>query len=553
MRLPETRKSRLWLSSTAGVALVVAAVVLLNVAGQYVYGRLDLSAGRLYSLSPASRRILRALPDPVLVKVYHSRELPPQIAVSYRYLRDLLEEYRSGSDGKVRPRFVAVGSDMKEQRAAVEDGVTPVQFDILSQEKYEAREGFLGVVLQYENKKSVIPYLQGTDGLEYELTSRIKTLSETRRPVLGFATGAFRPAVNAEGLSQDVRARLAQRYDLRDVDLDALGAGGGVPKDVDALLLVGPRAPTTQKEQWALDQFLLRGGALGVALDTKRVNLGSFVATALNTGLRPFLAAHGMTVEPTLVLDAQSQPVQVSMRRGMFMVSNIVQYPPMVLSNALDADDPITKGLRALLLPFVSPVVPSTGPAFGTVAVLARSSRYSWAPPPAQASFLQLNPYALPKPQSSDLKGPFPLAATRIGDFKAFFPAPPKGVKAKLYLKKASAKGRLAVVGTSTPFRPDYRGQGTGGVFVLNLADWLEQDTDLIAIRSKTVKFSPLKAVSAPVKRAVRWTDILLPPLLAILFGLEIWRRRAKAARRAAAALGPREPAPAPDPESAAV
>ncbi|MBI4386342.1 MAG: GldG family protein [Elusimicrobia bacterium] len=549
----DPHKTKLWLSSGAGVLLVAAIVAAANFVSHFAYARLDFSRGRVYSVSAATRKILRSLPDNVLIDVYYSRELPPQIAVNKNYLRDLLREYASGAGGKVRSRFVEVGEDPKSREEALKAGISPVRFDIISKEKYEQREGFLGLALQYQDKKETIPFLQDTTGLEYDLTSRIKVMASPSKPVLGFASGF--EATSADGLDPAVLEPLSARYELQPVDLASISIDSGIAADVGTLFLIGPQARLPDKALFLLDQFLLSGRSLCVLADTRRVDTRSFFASELDTGLGPWLKHHGLELQSNLVFDAQSQMIQVSMQQGPFSISNIVQYPPIVVASRLNASHPVTKGLDALTLPFVGPIEVSTraareehhlargtgraiapGAAQAAVDVLARSSQYSWTREPKSARAMSLNPFQFPPPGPTDFKGPFVLAAALQDRFTPYWPTPPAELKAKVFLSQAAKPGRLVVVGTSKFLGRDFRASPGNVHFFLNLVDWLAQDADLIAIRSKSVGFHPLREIPAGWKAAVRYTNMFLPPLLAVLAGLWRWelvrRRRAAAARR---------------------
>src|SRR5512135_2291858 len=85
-----------------GTGIIVAGLVVLNLAGGYISGRLDLTPGHAYTLSSATRKIVRNLDDIVTIKVFASSELPTQIALLERDLDDLLRDVRSASNGKVR-------------------------------------------------------------------------------------------------------------------------------------------------------------------------------------------------------------------------------------------------------------------------------------------------------------------------------------------------------------------------------------------------------------------------------------------------------------------
>src|SRR2546427_6814786 len=104
-----------------GTALLVAGLVVLNLLGRHIAGRLDLTPGNAYTLSPATRRILGRLDDLVTIRLFASAALPPEVAFLKRDVDDLLRDYRAASGGKVR----LVGRDPSAGTAAPPGGPPP--------------------------------------------------------------------------------------------------------------------------------------------------------------------------------------------------------------------------------------------------------------------------------------------------------------------------------------------------------------------------------------------------------------------------------------------
>ncbi len=97
------RRKRLSASNATGfVLLVIGAVVAVNLIGTRLFGRLDLTENHVYTLSHASKEIVAPVPDYLTVKAYISKDLPPELANTSRYVRDLLDDYQTYSKGKLR-------------------------------------------------------------------------------------------------------------------------------------------------------------------------------------------------------------------------------------------------------------------------------------------------------------------------------------------------------------------------------------------------------------------------------------------------------------------
>jgi ABC-type uncharacterized transport system involved in gliding motility auxiliary subunit len=56
--------------------------------------------------------------------------------------------------------------------------------------------------------------------------------------------------------------------------------------------------------------------------------------------------------------------------------------------------------------------------------------------------------------------------------------------------------------------------------FMVNIIDWLSDDTGLIELRTKTITSRPIDVMSDSKKMMLKWLNFLLPLLLVIIYGL---------------------------------
>jgi ABC-type uncharacterized transport system involved in gliding motility auxiliary subunit len=136
---------------------VVGIVVAANVISTRVFGRADLTEAKVYTLSQASKDVVRELKDFVNMKAYISDTLPPELKSQSRYVRDLLDEYRSNSKGKVRFEAVDPGTDKKLEDEASACGVHKLQIQKLEDQKFEVGAYYLGLCVQYNGQNEAIP------------------------------------------------------------------------------------------------------------------------------------------------------------------------------------------------------------------------------------------------------------------------------------------------------------------------------------------------------------------------------------------------------------
>ena len=581
MKTPGDFKARIGLAA----ALAAALLLLLNLVSTRLHLRVDASAGHLYSLGAGSKRILAALPGVVEARAYFSRELPPEYAASRAYVRDILREYQLASRGRFRFRFIDVDANEKAREEAVREGILPLEFSVRSREKAELRQGMMGISLHFEERRETLAVVSRAELIEYELTSRIRHLAHPDKVKIGVL--ASHEAISPESLGGEVREYLSRSYELVPVRLDALGDGAaaaapsralsgnalgagtavsaaaapsqalsgnalgtGIPADAAALIVLGPARALEREAVYALDQFLMSGRPLVLALDGKRADIGSFYLSSRETGLAGFLRHHGVELRPNIVLDAQCQKIAVSRRTGWLTLQNVVEFPPFVLATDLDREHPVTRSVQALSLPFVSPIDLRPG---SEARVLARSSRTSWLHASwGKGGGFDINPLRLPAPEDADPKGPFALAVAFEGPLDSYFQpkaktegdperAIPEGAE-KRFIARSPAGARMLVLGTARFAQPQ-AAQSSGSGLLLNLIDWAALDADLIDIRSKSDVFRPLMEIPRAAKAAIRWANILLPAFAAASFGLlRLRRRRALRALREKIYLPIQEP-----------
>ena len=480
-----------------GTTLLVAALVVLNLFGRHIGGRLDLSPGRQYTLSPATRDILHQLPDLVTIKLFASSTLPPEVAFLKRDVDDLLGDYRSAGRGKVRLVELDPTHDSAAAREAEALDIPPVQFNVVGQGSLQVKEGYLGVAVEFANANRTIPFLRKADDLEYRLTSFIRDLTRTTRPALGWIqVNAGPPGPTGVPTFSAVRDALSRGYDIRDV---SLAADSVLPAGLKVLILSGTPDSLPEGQSAPLRRFLASGGsALVMASGTARSPQAPF-ASGRPVGWNALIRPAGVAVRSDMVYDLASN-AQVSLPSQFGQV--IMPYPlwPRGLSTKAT---PINAELSSVLLPWTSSV-DTTGAAKGTVTPLVVTSRYGGL----ESQEVMLSP-----------QQPFPRENTSS-----------RLLAVQVVPKAAAGGGRLVVVGNGD-FASDHyvTSAPENETFLLNAVDWLAQDEALIAIRSKDRAPPPLVFPSVWVREAVRYGNIVGVPLLVALFGaVRLTRRRAR-------------------------
>jgi gliding-associated putative ABC transporter substrate-binding component GldG len=501
-------------------------LVLVNVISVRTFFRLDFSRAHAYSLAKVSKEYMHELQDPMTVKAFFTRNLPAPYNSNARYLRDLLDDYRAYSHGKFNFQFLDPADDQSVQKEATTLGVYQIQLTAIQKDKFEQKNGTMGLAIIYQDRKEVIPLIQDTNGLEYQITGAIKKLLQKETRVIGITQGYGEAGLN-ENLD-NFRQMLAKNYEILPVDLSQ----GGIPDRVTTLLVAGPTKPLPEDALYRLDQFLRAGHNLALLAPMLKADPRTTMqAQPVFSGLGRLLSAWGVTQQTDLIYDMQCQRISVAQRGPGFVMQNIVPYPPFPLVTNINRDNPINQNLESFTLPFVSSLSLNDGVLKNNGLkgeILAKSSPRAWE----QKNFFMLSPQFIQPPQPGDLHV-FDLVAAVSGKFPSAFTADKlpqstrKGDTLPAFLPEAKP-ARIVVVGCGDLLSNDFmnpRNTDQIGQFALNMMDWVAQDPALIEIRNKGVASVPLASVSDGHRQFIKYFNMIGLPLLVALGGLWMWRR----------------------------
>ncbi|HET9132424.1 MAG TPA: GldG family protein, partial [Terriglobia bacterium] len=211
--------------------LILGILVLANFISVRLFGRLDLTKEKVYTLSDASKKLVGNLDDRITIKAYFTEELPAPYNNNRRAVLDILNDYRAYSKGNIQFEFINPQGD-KEQQEAQQQGVPPVEVQVVNNDKLEVKRAYLGLVMQYEDKKEVIPVIQNLSSLEYDITSAMQRLTTTVKNKIGYTQGHDEPTLDK---LQRATQSVSKQYDLVPVDLTKEHT---IPDDISALLVI---------------------------------------------------------------------------------------------------------------------------------------------------------------------------------------------------------------------------------------------------------------------------------------------------------------------------
>jgi gliding-associated putative ABC transporter substrate-binding component GldG len=523
-------------NATAYVLLSIGAVVLINLIGTRVFGRLDLTQNKVYTLAQASKDIVKDLPDYLTVKAYISKDLPPELKNTDRYVRDLLDEYRTYSKGKMRFE-VLDPTDKKIEEEAAQCRVQRIQIQVLRSSKFEVGAHFLGLCFQYQGKNEAIPQVRGVEGLEYQVSSLIKRMTQKKHKI-AMTTGHGEPDQN-QGFSY---LKHVEEFEVATVNPST----GPIGDDVDALLIAGPKQAFDDQGRRNIDAFLMKGkGAIflvdGMTMQTPRGNMPQEMMAGQpkigqpnDAGLGELLEKYGFKIGQDFVLDAPRVPGPVDMPDGRKMLANVPVYVAVKTAGADSKELSVMENVTAVVFPFASSIElvgPLAGgkPAAGKVWELAKTTGTAWK----HTGMFFFSPTT--KIEEGKEKGSYGLAYAYQGPLKsAYAPAAAPGMSTPDAAGSESKKPvRLLVVGDSDFASDEYAQLGRylpiyqeGAQMLVNAIGWTMEDEGLTPVRTKTMTARPIQIESAGTVLGVELFNIVGVPIAFVAFGIIRWRLR---------------------------
>jgi ABC-type uncharacterized transport system involved in gliding motility auxiliary subunit len=464
-----SRKSLLYSGNM--VLVVVLVLAILGLANYFLSKhnhRWDFTAAKVHSLSDQSITVLEALKTDVSFKGFFREGNPGRAA-----MENLLKIYAYHSP-RVRYEFIDPDKNpgLVKRYGVTQDGTT---------------------ILEAGDKEGRV-----TTTTEEDVTNALIKATRAQKKVIYFLEGHGEESVDGTGDNSfsTVKAELEKiGYEVKKQNL---ALADRFPKDCALLVVPGPQKDLLPNEYETIKAYIHNGGRVLFLVDPETPTL-----------LPLLLADYGFKLENDIVVDTVSR-----LLGGDYFMPVVSEYEPHAITDKFG---------YATFFPYARSVeVGEIKPEGATVTELAKTSPNSWAERELDQKEVKFNP-------AKDRQGPIGLAA--VSDFKvkpaAPSPAPAEAKPGQPAPQAESAEKdvRIAVIGDSDFAKNRYFGLSGNGNFFLNVANWLTEEADLIAIQPKTQ--TPRTIQLTPSQgRLIFLVSIVILPLLVLLLGVSVWIRR---------------------------
>jgi len=516
-----------YLYSTVGIVIMFVVVVAINVISSVAKARVDLTAEKIYTLSDGTKKILAKLDAPVEIRFYYTKNdvaMPPRLKNYAQRVEDLLGEYRRAAKGKLEIKKFNPEPDSDAEESANLDGVE-------GQLVNTGDKIYFGLAVSCLDSKVAIPALSEDREklLEYDLSRAISRVVTPTKPVIGVMSalqifGEFNPMMmrmGQQGRSEPwvFVSELKRDFDVKQLQMEV----DKIDDDIKVLLVIYPKG-ISDKAQYAIDQFVLRGGKLIAFLDPLSIvdvqnspqNQMNPLQAAASGGatMDKLLKAWGLEFDINKVVADMNFVTRIN--RG-----NRPEAAPAVLSltgDGVNTNDVVTSQLDHLLLPFAG--VFAGTPAEGLKqTVLLKTTKDSQL---VEKFMAQFSGEQISKDFSPSAKE-YPLAVRLTGKFKTAFPEGKPKDTAKANdekkdekekepssdsLKASTTDGAVILVGDADMLYDQFsvQVQNFFGQKIVNLmngnlpllqntVEQLSGDSNLIAVRGRATMNRPFTVV----------------------------------------------------------
>lgn len=569
------RKKNIRKRNIIQLGLAIVLIILVNIIASFIFTRFDLTAEKRYTLSKATKQILKKLDDVVFFKVYLEGDLPPGFRRLSNETREMLNEFRAYSDN-IQYEFVDPSSNpnTKERndayRLLVERGLQPTDLRTTKKGQSSQLIIFPGTIVTFKGREVPAQLLMtqlGQDpnkvlnnsiqALEYNLASAIQKLTTTIKPRIAFIEGQ---GELSQSETFDFQNTLSEYYNVERIKINHKVNSLALRMKTDsvhdqlinkfqAIIIAKPTKPFDEKDKFLIDQFIMRGGKVLWVIDPVFASMDSLakysstMGIVNETNLTDQLYNYGVRLNNNLVLDLNAN--QIVIKTGQVGNQPQLDYFPFYYFPLLVPyqKNPIVNGLNLIKTEFVSSLDTVPVPGVKSTYLLSTSpySRIVNAPAYIDLEILKKEP----DPAMYN-RGRQPVAVLLEGVFTSayLFRIPPElEQNVDLGYRNKSNPTKMIVIadgdvvknqfevsqGYPLPLGYDQWTRQTFGNkdFVMNAINYLCDDSGLITVRSRELKLRMLDSAKVTSNRLFwQLLNILLPVVLVLVFGLIKFRIR---------------------------
>ncbi|MBS3992472.1 MAG: gliding motility-associated ABC transporter substrate-binding protein GldG [Bacteroidetes bacterium] len=536
------------------LVLMLSAILLVNIASNLFYKRIDITADNRYSISKQTKEIVGKINQPILVEVYLKGSFPSEFKRLQLETIQVLEELQAYNSNIVYKLI----DPLSISEELINRGLTPSR--LTAQENGSISESiiFPWAVIHYNEEYELVSLLktnflgdsdeqlqQSIQNLEYAFAEGFQHLlvKKSKKIAVLRGNGELDDIYLADFLQQ-----LGKQYHLAPFTLDSVAKNPSKTlsqlKNFDLAIIAKPTERFTEEEKFTLDQFIMKGGKTLWLVDQVHAELDSLLHSGTSAilprdlNLTDMLFSYGIRLNYNVVQDLYSAKITLATGN----VGNKPQYNqflwnyfPLIISKDSHL---ITKNIEPILLKFPSSIDTLSNNVKKTV-LLQSSNLSKTVGTPALISLESI----LEKPNPDQFNGKGHILGVLLeGKFKSAYINRVPPYKTLNYLGESNESKMILIsdgdivanqlhLGEPLPLGQDKWTNTLYGnkTFLYNAVNYLLDDNGLLSIRNKTIDIKLLDKEKA-YSESTFWKilNIFIPLFLLLLLGLFIYLYRNK-------------------------
>ena len=361
------------------LAIVIVAIILINIISSFVNTRIDITKDQRYSLSKGTIEFLsneKSFTNRLNIKIYLEGNLPSELKNFRNAIEDKLKEFKKIAGNRIEYQFInpMLGTEEEQKELHISlygkgKGIMPMDVDYTQDASINRLLMWPGANIEYEGETvNTLQFLPGTspgnpyqlnemtemiensiNNLEYMLISSIRRATQVRKPRVAFLQGHGESRYSQ---TQRVRALISPYFSIADIQInDSIGA----LDKVDGLIISNPQSSFSDKDLYVIDQFLLNGGRLMCFMDALKIDEDTLNSKGVSPTLRyatrldKMLFDYGLKIHDNYVLDAQCVLKSVP-----YAKQSLIPWYYHVL--ATPSKHPIARNIESVSLKYVSEI-----------------------------------------------------------------------------------------------------------------------------------------------------------------------------------------------------
>ena len=524
---------------------LLVALVLLNIASQSYYKRIDLTSDHRYTLASITKEVILNVNKELIITSYLEGDFPSEFKRLQIETRQFLEEL-SSENSFIKTQFIR--PDNQRERL-IKAGMIPSQLTVKENGKLSNTIIFPWAEITYKNKTTIVSLLSNgmvqtqedqletaVENLEFSFVSAIDKLQEQKQKKVAVLSG--------NGELQDIQlysflSEITKKYRLAKFTLDSVQNNPTKSvKDLqkfDLAIIAKPTKLFSEKEKLVIDQFIINGGKTlwmleNVQADTDSLyNGGKMLAYPRDLNLTDLFFSYGLRINTTLIQDLYAAKIPLATgnigNKPQFQNLNWF-YHPLVSGNPRHA---ITKNIAPVRLRFANQIDTIQNKLKKTPLLMSSMLTKKTGTP----AIIELESIA-DEPKEEEYSSGFNIFSLLVeGDFNSMYAKRIKPFELNKFRKKSNHNKMIIIsdgdigknqIKKGKPFdlaEDKWTGEQFGNKeFLLNAVDYLLDDTGLIELRNKNLKINLLDKKRAFEERTFwQFINIALPLLILTIFG----------------------------------